>query len=349
MLRFESFLAVGVAVTAVYLLYRWLLPKPLVGIPYNKESSMKLLGDVPDMVAHVNRTGTIWPWVAAQSIKLNSPIIQLWTRPFSRPWVVISDFQESQSILTRRTKEFDRSAYMGDIFYGIFPNHHIIKQSADPEFKHNRALMKTLMTTGFLQEIAAPQIYSAVETLIELWNTKLAYKRPFSAEKDIFHAALDIIFGVTFGLNPEDSTNGAQTKFLQSRAKPKVPSEINKPVHFEETKNSAAFEAILTLTDSLDSILKSPSPRLHYRFIKLLPSIRAASKVKDQMIETEIQKAVDRMESDDQIQRCAVDNILHREIDLAKKESRQTSFKAPAIKDEVYMQRKQFVPKLIQI
>jgi hypothetical protein len=327
---------VGVLIL-VYTAYQWVLPKPIPGIPYNKVAAQRLLGDIPDMVAHVNKTGTISPWITIQALKLNSPIIQLWARPFSKPWVIVYDFKESQDILLRRTKEFDRSDFFGEVFLGLVPDHHISKRSSDPKFKHNRALVKDLMTPGFLNEVAGPQIYAAVETLLELWSTKtqLAKGHPFPAEKDIFHGTLDVIVAATFGLNPEESMLQMQTQFLDSSNEIIVPEDIDKPVEFPETQPPLYFEAILTLTESLETSIKSPYPRFHYWCLQQLPYMRRAFKIKEKMISAEIQKAVQRLQSDDLVQRCAVDDVLRRERALAGKEERQPLYQSREIKDEV--------------
>jgi hypothetical protein len=57
-----SLTTVVVAVTAVLLYagYRAILPKPLPGIPYNKDAAGKLFGDVPEMMAYVMRTKRIY-------------------------------------------------------------------------------------------------------------------------------------------------------------------------------------------------------------------------------------------------------------------------------------------------
>lgn len=41
------------ALLIVYLAYRAALPRPIPGIPYNRDAASKLLGDVPEMLAYV--------------------------------------------------------------------------------------------------------------------------------------------------------------------------------------------------------------------------------------------------------------------------------------------------------
>jgi hypothetical protein len=47
-------------VAALYVLYKALLPKPLPGIPYNRDAAHKLFGDVPEMMRYVLRTKRIF-------------------------------------------------------------------------------------------------------------------------------------------------------------------------------------------------------------------------------------------------------------------------------------------------
>jgi hypothetical protein len=333
----ETLVGLAGTVAVLYLLWQWALPKPIPGIPYNKTSAKGLFGDIPDMISHVSRTGDLWGWFAKQAVKIDSPIFQLWVRPFGRPWVVIYDFQESQDILLRRTKEFDRSAFFGDIFAGPAPHHHIAKRSLDPEFKYNRALLKDLMTPGFLHQVAAPQVYRTVEHLLELWDIKLelAQGHAFDAEHDVFHGALDAIYAATFGLADEDSSTSTQTRFLSAGQNIDVPKDINEPIAFPAAALPLGFESILVLTDSLEVSIKSPSPPIAYWFLSKLPYMRRAEKVKEKMIIGEVDKAIDRFETGGQPQRCAIDDILRREKMLAEKEERLPNYRSRSIYDEV--------------
>lgn len=53
-------LLVAVAAVGLYTLYRAVLPKPLEGIPYNKDAADKLFGDVPEMMGYVIKTKRIF-------------------------------------------------------------------------------------------------------------------------------------------------------------------------------------------------------------------------------------------------------------------------------------------------
>jgi len=144
---------VGILAVAIYVAYRLALPTPIPGIPYNKEAAKHIFGDVPSIIRAVSETNEIWTWFAAQAVKHNSPIVQIFGKPFSKPWVFLTDFREAQDIMMRRTKEFDRSNFAGDLFVGVIPDHQISKLSSDPKFKSNRELIKDLMTPTFLNDV----------------------------------------------------------------------------------------------------------------------------------------------------------------------------------------------------
>ena len=137
----------------LYLLYRLALPRPIPGIPCNRAASKSILGDLPGMMGHISKTGEIWPWVVEQCIKLDSPIIQVFVRPFGGPWVILSDFREAQDILMRRTKEFDRSEIPKVVFGGITPEFLIIFNTKEKQYKEHKHLLQDLMKPDFLRGV----------------------------------------------------------------------------------------------------------------------------------------------------------------------------------------------------
>lgn len=164
-------------------LYHWLLPKPVPGIAYNPDATKSLFGDAPGMIKEVSVTGEFRVWCAKQVKRLNSPICQVFIRPFSKPWILLADFRESKDILMRR-KEFDKSSFLSDgmacmgFFHGIY--------MTGDKFKSNRQLIQDLMTTSFLNNHVGPAVHRRgleLMTLLEI-KMKLANGRPFSAKKD---------------------------------------------------------------------------------------------------------------------------------------------------------------------
>lgn len=130
----------------LYSLYRYLLPKPIPGIPYNKDATKSLLGDIPQ--SKKESPGNIFNWISAQSRRHNSPIFQIWLGPFTKPAVVVADFREGQDILLRR-KKFDRSNFMSSVLSGEANSFHITLKTG-PQWKAQRRLLQDLMTPAFL-------------------------------------------------------------------------------------------------------------------------------------------------------------------------------------------------------
>jgi hypothetical protein len=87
---------IGGISSCLFLCYRWALPRPIPGIPYNKEATKTLLGDIIPFAQYIGRTKEVASWWTIQTIQLQSPIIQLFCRVFGKPFVMISDFREAQ-------------------------------------------------------------------------------------------------------------------------------------------------------------------------------------------------------------------------------------------------------------
>ncbi|KAI1268608.1 cytochrome P450 [Xylariaceae sp. FL1019] len=339
----SSYFALAFCILGLWIAYRRALPRPIPGIPCNEDAAKSFLGDVPAVRKHSLAKGTMFEWVMSQVTKLDSPIIQIFVRPFSKPWIVIADFRESQDILMRRTKEFDRGGNFADLFTGLTPDHHITMRSANPEFKAHRRLIQDLMTPSFLNDVSAPRIHDAFTSLIEVWAEKarLAKGHPFSAADDLYTAALDAIWAVTFPFDPKDSVINAQLNLLASTnsVDDVLSSNIDEPATFPEAHMPSTQKSILTLTESLAVMVTSPFPKLTHWLFRQLPYMKRARTVKEEMIRSELEKASARFESDsteERSARCAMVDILYRELATAKKEKRPPVYNTRAIYDELF-------------
>lgn len=183
----------------VYIAYRAALPRPIPGIAYHKSAANNLLGDIPRLLNYLTTNKAITDWFPLQSVELNSPIVQLFIRPFGRPIVFLADWRESQDILLHR-KEFDRSNFFGDVLRGLLPTAFITMHTNDT-YWHQRRLVANTMSPSFLNQVSGPRIYNTVLDLVELWHLKLDLvgNHPFSATSDVYHMALDAIWAATFG------------------------------------------------------------------------------------------------------------------------------------------------------
>ncbi|KAF6804559.1 cytochrome p450 [Colletotrichum sojae] len=327
---------IGAIIIAIYVYRTRILPKPLPDIPFNKNAATHPLGDIPEMMSYVMRTKRIFCWLTSLTTRHQSAIVQAFIKPASLPWVVLTDPFESQDILLRRTKEFDRSSFFGELIGGILPEQHIQFQSADPRFKRPRNLINHLMAPTFITEVSAPEVYKSISTLIRLWKIKCeqAGDRPFSAHHDVTYAALDSIFASSFGLPEPESITIQQLKAVQDTL-PKV-SEDSAEAVFSEGDIPSPFSAILTLTSSVTDTQLSPAPVLTSWVLRKLPYMRRAIAVKEKYILDRIDEAIKLIEGGNTEPRSALHSVLLRERELAAKESRQPDYYKRSIFDEFF-------------
>ena len=192
------------------------------------------------------------------------------------------------------------------------------------------------MTPAFLHEVAARQIYANDETFMELWEEKarLAQGYAFQADVDIYNTALDVIFATSFGLNVKDSNSTAQLQQLRI-AKVTVPSSPDDPLIFPHTQRPVIFDAISTLTQSLETTIKAPFPRFAHWVLRQMPYMRKARAAKEALFTEMIDVSVKRVTSGNETTFSALDDILLRETAAAKKENRSPVYYSRTVYDEV--------------
>ncbi|KAI1385993.1 cytochrome P450 [Hypoxylon trugodes] len=327
------------ALSILYLLYLWVLPKPIPGIPYDESARRNLLGNLPEIREYVRKTGRLRPWITSHPARLNSALTQVWLGPFQKPALILADFQETQDMLLRRGKEFDRSKRSYDIFRGIIEYHHISMSSTDPRFKGNKELVRDLMTPGFLNEVSAPQIYAKTMTLIELWALKfrLAGGHPFEAKEDLSDAAIDMINAAAFGLDESMSTVKSQLDALTALSGQKFSASADGSVEFPRVPQKPEITAIRALGTHLGEQSHSTNPKFkHYYKLLFHPTFTNDIALKDKLIHDEIEKALVRLQGEEGETRSAMDHIIQREINSAAKGGRTPSFHSRRVYDELF-------------
>lgn len=121
-----------IAFILTYALYVAILPRPIKGIPHNANTARQILGDVPNALAYQKKHQEMSGFLTEQLVRLQEPVIQLFLRPFGKPWVVVSDFREAQDVLLRRSREFDRSDFFSNLFTATLPTHQVrLKMGAE--------------------------------------------------------------------------------------------------------------------------------------------------------------------------------------------------------------------------
>ncbi|KAF5654303.1 cytochrome P450 monooxygenase 3A14, partial [Fusarium circinatum] len=259
-----------------------------------------ILGDLPDLIKHQKQTGEQRRWFALQNQKFNSPVCQVFIRPFGKPRVILSDFREAHDILSKRLKDFDRSDRAREAFAGIIPHQMLSYQTVDPKFKKHRELMRDLMSPN--NQVSAPEIYSKVNTLVMLWHEKClhAAELPFDGKTDIQRATLDVITAVSFGLDDKNSATRRQLDDMLSRSTAGVkftqPGKtiVDFPIH----PLTAELDATLTIVESSAVGFSSPIPRWHYWILSQFPYLKNAARVREEWTRCEIDKAVKGVSKD---------------------------------------------------
>ncbi|KAI8654717.1 Cytochrome P450 monooxygenase [Fusarium keratoplasticum] len=337
----------GLFLIVLHAIYRSLLPRPFPGIPYNKSAVKSLFGDGPELTKFFLETGEVGLWLSRQIKKHNSPIFQAFVRPFSKPWVVIADFQESQDICLRRAREFDRSPYWADIFAGLAPLGHIHFPS-NSVWKGHRRLLQDLMLPAFLKNVAAPAIYSNALDLLHLWQNKcdIANGRPFDAEKDIFYAALDAVTSFSFGASFDHKATAPQLRELKARRKSitmlqESITSRDAEIKFPKAHIGDELQAVLTSTEAVEGQNSTLFPRIKWwRRETFEPGLRNACNIKRELCRKEIFKAVTQLEKhgdDENWARSAIDLMVRREKLTAAKEGREPQYYTDHMIDEVFV------------
>ncbi|KAF9869267.1 cytochrome p450 monooxygenase [Colletotrichum karsti] len=334
------------AVTALsiflYALYQYLLPKPIPGVPYNEEATKSLFGDVPRL--QKESQNNIFGWMIDQARKHGSPVFQFFIEPFQKPSVLITDFREGQDILMRR-KEFDRSDFSIAVLGGEAPTFHINLKTGT-EWKAHRRLLQDLMTPKFLHDVAAPNIYKSAARILDLWKIKveIAPEKPFSAEKDIFYAALDAVFDFGFGNAVQDRALIPQIEKLTEMSDKEL-RRLGKTAakegfaDFPTAPIYPPFEATLESVENVGGVAASGFPNLAWWLVGLKPSVKRMRSVRNDFLRDQVLKAVERYENqgldgNDAYVKSAIDLMVQREATFAKKDERQPVFWCETMKDE---------------
>ncbi|KAI3394464.1 hypothetical protein diail_2656 [Diaporthe ilicicola] len=303
-----AFGALGAIFFVVYALYRAALPKPIPGIPYHKASAARFLGDAPAVINHKQKYATTFDWMAAQVEVLNSPIVQIFLKPFSKPTVVITDPREIQDVTLRRAKDFDRSVFFGDAFGGT-----------------------------------PPSLHRHILNLMELWRVKnkAAKGHAFEVAEDINLMALDSIWDVSFG--SQLLSVSTEIDFLRGIPKFEVPAAKDQPMRFPKPEYNSAVRSMKVITETLDKTVTSPMPRQTFWLIQLTPSYRRARAHKDRLIRERLEDAKSRLlnRGDQDMGEftditCATDHMVRREAQAAAKEDRTPQYDSPMAKDEMF-------------
>ena len=327
---------ITIAITAavvLYAVYQWLLPKPIPGIAHNPESAKSLLGDAPDMIREVSVTGEFRVWCAKQVQKMNSPLCQVFVRPFSKPWILLADFRESRDILMRR-KEFDKSSFLSDSMACMGAFHGIYKTG--DKFKANRQLIQDLMTTTFLNNHVGPAIYSKALEVMKLFEIKmnLANGRPFSVKKDFEYASLDVMLEFAFGKNWAYTAMGPQVELLSKmRASEVKAGGVDQAVEYPLVPIVDFLESVYAAPELVEKTINAIMPKLQLWWWSKQSWYKKIFDEKERVMREQVAISLKNYRAGSV--ETALEHMLMREEARAEKQGRQPDFESAVFRDEV--------------
>ncbi|KAK3986195.1 cytochrome P450 [Cladorrhinum sp. PSN332] len=311
------------ASSAVFLIgyFIWnLYPKPLPGAPHFPESTKRLLGDGKYIKTTQLATKEPSETIFGLNRKIGLPLFQLLITKFGSPSFVLNDPREIEDILVRRNKEFDRSSMTADLFKQILPQT-TLSQLTTPTLKAQKRLWSDVMNPDFLRRVVAPNLATSAQELVKLWQVKLSQYggQPFSVEHDFNDTALDAIWTAILG--NKIGVLKYETEKLRNPSAPIDPETM----HTISLVRYAVEEGNRIIDEGLASFW----PAFTYFFMSLTPSYRKFMRDSKNELEKIMRAACDRFDSlsvaadeggdDSAHDTCAMDLVLRREIQTAKR------------------------------
>ncbi|KAM5345899.1 hypothetical protein ACJ41O_011760 [Fusarium nematophilum] len=306
---------------------------PLPRIPHNEEAETRFLGDIAEIKTVKYRRKWLW----SQPQRHGSPLAQIFIHPCEKPTVVVSDYREVVDICARRPKEFDRGTRNKECMGLMAPNFHMTMESRDPRFRVHRELLRDLMTPAFLNEVSAPRVYERGLGLVDLWSLKLEKGggRPFVADRDFSLATVDIICSVAFGLDEDKATLRREFSHIQSLDLAPLPT-VDEPVSFPQAPADPEIDALFDIREMIAIATSSPFPAWGQRLAMLIPRHARAWWYRRGLIRRQTRNSVKKLQDGGEGRReSALDQLLWREMNAAKKADREPDFYSPVIRDEL--------------
>lgn len=229
------------------LLYLWLLPKPLLGIPHNPVAS--IWGDIPAITEATKDGKKTFADYVRGIVNVHGPILQILIG--RHPIVVISDRREAERILVGgKGGVVDQSKRTNEIFATVIPTGQIALP-ANETWKRHRRLTGPSMSRRYLERMSA-RVSEGASRLVKLWKAKSGLLAgTFDAEMDIQLATMDTIVNITMG-SPLGCVDAAYTALQTYPFQPSLPHVESPPLHealrammeLIERSSSAAFPSL---------------------------------------------------------------------------------------------------------
>lgn len=322
----STYLIAAFAVLSLgYYLFSLLYPKPLPGIPFQIDAAKKPLGDIAELKRAGKETRETSMGMFEVARRLGVPVCQLLLTSFTTPLIVVNDYRESEDILLRRQREFDRSLLTTHVFEQVIPRA-TLSQLTTPDLKARKRQWSDVMNADFLRRVVAPNIHLAAVDLVDLWKVKAtqAGGKPFNVEKDFMHTALDAIWVAILG-----SKLGVVRREIE-KLDPTVEQNRD-PEHTRRLETAKMVEDTMEFANEVvNKGLGAVWPGLTYFFIRRSSEYKRFMRFRDHEIRRLMCEAVERFNrleiqnekgdgEGEEHDTCAMDLVLRRAVMAARK------------------------------
>ncbi|KAJ1326969.1 cytochrome P450 [Microdochium nivale] len=335
-------LTVALAIIGICVLYFQALPRPIPGIPCNRESAKRLMGDIPIMLAKKKNGGITRDFFPELFRTQKAPVAQFFRGPFIAPVVAVGDYQAAYELLVKHGKDFTRGYTMKAMWRGIAPAHFVGMEASDPAQKAARELVKDLMTPSFLNEVNAPASYSKIMHFVEFWQHKVIRSegRAFDAGPDLHALIYDIIMAAATNINQSNSHIGQATARSNKQSIVNSASDETEAAMIQDIEVDDLLQSLNVLSEMAGKSLTKLFPGMFYCLENRKASVRKAFRDRDSIISSYIADSVRRMHEAGGhalfSPLSAVDFIVKREAMAAQRDGRAPSFFSDTIIQVVF-------------
>ena len=200
------------------------------------------------------------------------------------------------------------------------------------------------MSPSFLNDVAAPNIHSSIQILIDLWKEKVRIcdGRPFKAGEDVKLSAFDAILAFTFGQRFPERAVTTQLEHAQGLEK-KSSEGRDEAIEFDYiTNKEEAIESLLHVTELIAEATSSPWGVMTWPFKLMKKSTKEIAKTRALFLKSQAVKAGERLDKGDELEddgndgvKSAIDLMVKREKQFAEKEGREAQYWSQSMHDEV--------------
>lgn len=290
----------------VFYVVKQAYPRPVGGIPYNAASAGRFWGDAAGLLEAIKITQDPAKYIFQQNRNLNSPVIQMFLAPFSKPTIIIDDVREVKDILSNRTHQFDRAPRTQDAYRALLPHCSLVKLTG-PAFKEQRKFWEGVTGTPFLRRVAEPKMYRCALELIELLRAqaKMAGGRPFPCFEDFDVAAFELIYEVVFGA-PGEAIKRTRDEVLTASEETIQPVSLDTLAYLPSIRKPEMCENVSFFISTVAKSLKSMFPAWSLWYLRQQPIHRQKLARKNSTIDSHIESTRAKLAklSEKQLENC---------------------------------------------